>query len=250
MFASLHAWFRQHGQRQPATARRAAPRVEALEDRWLLTSGWTPPIPTSFTYHGGPLLTPVEVQAVYFGPRWSQAAYRSQVGYLDGFLNTIVHNAYLDTLPKAGYSVGHGTALPGTVLSAGLPRQHAITPHQLQQALLRAIAEGRLGPPDANHLDVVFVQPQTVVRLQDLPNFAGPSFGPSVYHATVAGKDRHGHRVRIDYAVVPYPRANGNLPGLSTLDTLTVLASRALVVRSPTRVGRRIGPGPGGISTT
>ena len=270
MFVSLHAWFRQREPSQPAPARRAAPGIEVLEDRC---------VPAVFTYHGGPLLSHVEVQPVFYGSRWSQAAYASQAGYVEGFLNTVVQDPYLETLTTAGYGVGPGSASPGvrlrivsspqsrravrnSLLLQNLGRHDAVTDRLIQQALQGAILNGRLQTPDANRLYVVYVQPHTMVLLNNF--FLSPG-DFSVYHAAFRGKTRGGHRVTINYAVVPYPGpddnlipetggflvespnpgADGNLPGLMTLDTLTALTSRALVdaVTDPGGRGGSVGSG-------
>jgi hypothetical protein len=215
MFASLHTWFHKRWQRKPTTARRAVPHFEALEDRWA---------PAYFTYQGGALLSHVEVQGVYYGPRWSKATNQSQVSYLDGFLNTIVQSSYLDTLTNAGYGVGRGTASPGKVLSRGMTHGRIITDHQIQQVLLLDIRKGQLQTPDANRLYVVFVQPGTFVRL---PHGVRSPADVAFYHATIHARGKGGQSLAINYAVVPSPPKN--LPRLSTLDTLTTLTSEVLV---------------------
>jgi hypothetical protein len=218
MFANLPAWLRKHW-RRPAAARRVSPCIDVLEDRC---------VPATIAYHGGPLLTHVEVQGVYYGPRWSRAAFAGQVGYLDGFLNTIVQSSFMDTLTNAGYGVGRGSASPGKLLSGGLGRRHAVTDRQIRQTLQGAIGAGRLQAPDANRLYVVFVQPGTV--LQPIKGGGWTVFvqDGGVYQSSFRARVGGGHRATIPYVVVAYPGANGNLPGLSTLDTLTTRASAAL----------------------
>lgn len=213
---------------------RFRPAVEALEGRC---------VPALIPYNGGPLLTHVEVQALYYGPRWSAPAYQSQVTYLEGFLNTVVQDSYLDTLTKAGYGVGRGSASPGKLLSGGLGHTHAVTDRQIQQALRGAIQKGRLQAPDDNRLYVVYIQPRTGVRPIEHGGETVGIFG--YYHSTFRDKARGGHRTAIYYAVVPYPGANGNLPGLSTRDTLTTLTSRAVAdaVTDPGRTPNTVGSG-------
>src|SRR5690242_773819 len=83
-----------------------AAEIEQLESRALLT----------VTYHGGALLTNVEVQAVYLGSDWqTNTSLHSQAGQLDQFLAMIVNSSYMDMLNSAGYGVGHGTSTAGVV---------------------------------------------------------------------------------------------------------------------------------------
>src|SRR5262249_34498116 len=87
---------RNQGLSRSATGRKTRSRLELeqLEDRQVL----------SVAYHGGALMPNVEVQALYYGSDWNNnSTYYNQTGYLEGFLNNIVHSSYMDMLNSAGY---------------------------------------------------------------------------------------------------------------------------------------------------
>jgi hypothetical protein len=164
--------------------------VELLEGRELLT----------VTFNGGELLPHVEVQALYYGSKWStdpQAHAQSQ--QFDTYLNYLVGSPYMTALSTAGYNVGTGTAQAGVTDNTVL-KGHRITDGKLRSAVQADIDSGVLAAPDANRLYVIFVQPGTIVK-------AG--FGTSVrsflgYHDHFKGHDAQGKSHDIRYAVLPY----------------------------------------------
>src|SRR5262249_44759136 len=85
----------------------ARPTLEGLEERQVPT----------VTYHGGPLLQHVEVQALYYGSDWSanSALYR-QTGQIEGYLRYLVNSPYMDMLTNAGYAVGRGSFSQGRIV--------------------------------------------------------------------------------------------------------------------------------------
>src|SRR5689334_6453534 len=91
---------RSHHSSKSPTARRRLWRplhLEFLEDRRTPAFGFLPG--PDVTYHGGPLLQNVQVQAVYDGSAWETgAALQQEVGQLDGFLNSFVGSPYMDVL--------------------------------------------------------------------------------------------------------------------------------------------------------
>src|SRR5215469_11588204 len=102
----LRALFRKLTPKGPTSRRSARFDVESLEGRQMLT----------VTYHGGNLLTHVEVQALYLGSDWAKKPiYYQQTGSLENFLETTVNSTYLDALTNAGYGVGRGTFSPGKI---------------------------------------------------------------------------------------------------------------------------------------
>ncbi len=202
--------------RQPnGETRRVRPEVEALEDRLV----------PAVTYHGGAVLPHVEVQAVFYGSTWQHGPYRGQARRLDGFLNTVVQSSYLDQLTEAGYCVGRGSWSPGRFLAAGQTSGQVVTDGQLEQSLQAGIRAHTLRQPDPNRLYVIFVQPNQVVDDGGGGNSRNDFYG---YHGAFLGRDAHGHRADIRYAVIAYPggsAGNGPYPGLPTLGGLTVTAS-------------------------
>lgn len=193
--------------------------VERLESRALLT----------VTYHGGALLTHVEVQAVYLGSDWqTNSSLHGQAGQLDQFLSMVVNSSYMDMLTSAGYGVGRGTATAGVVDNSTLNKTTGITDAQIEGDVQAMIASGQLQAPDANRLYVVYVEPGVVIHLgSDASNttFLG-------YHGAYAGTTAAHQTADIHYAVISYPGApnfTASSQGFSSnLDELTSVSSHEL----------------------
>src|SRR3954468_15234222 len=82
------------------------PVVEALEARHVPT----------VTYHGGALLSHVEVQGLYLGTDWyNNSTLYQQTGQVESYLRYIVNSPYLDLLTNAGYGVGRGSFDSGRI---------------------------------------------------------------------------------------------------------------------------------------
>jgi hypothetical protein len=195
------------------------PELEALEDRL------TPTI----TYHGGALLTHVEVQAVYLGSDWaSSATYYQQTHALDAFLKNLVNSPYMDMLTAAGYGVGRGTADSGQIDPIRFDKSGMLTDAAIQRNLQTAIANGLVVSPDANRVYVVFVEDNVAVGTAD-GLVSRTDF--LAYHGAFAGRDHTGHVADIRYVVVPYPGGavhNASIPALSAFDNMTEVASHEI----------------------
>jgi hypothetical protein len=208
--------------------RRARPQVEALESR---------EVPT-VTYHGGALLSNVEVQAVYYGSDWtSSPAMQAQMSQLENYLSYIVRNPYMLMPDNAGYGVHAGSTSPGFADPISLAAGSTITDGQLQRALQALIGNppystGTLQAPDPNRLYVVFVQDNVAVQRADgstSQQFMG-------YHSAFLDTYANPYLYHdIHYVVIPYPRGSvGNagisgVPGFSDFNSMTLATSRELV---------------------
>ncbi len=153
---TLANWLK--GERSP---RRAVPALEALEDRWL---------PSGVTYHGGPLIANVAVEALYYGTDWSnkQSPLSGMKDHLDKYLGSLVKSAYMDQLreySEPGYTIGHGQFLGSQVIDATLTPGTTVNDADVQKAINDLIPHDRFGRPDANRLYVVFTPPN--VHVQD-----------------------------------------------------------------------------------
>jgi hypothetical protein len=184
------------GLARPPVRRRLRLEVEPLEER---------AVPT-ITYHGGPLLTHVDVQAMYLGSDWSTPAYQPQVAYFDGFLNDLVHGSFMKTLNKAGYGVDTGTFSAGVIdplsLTQGDPTA-CLSARAIEARLHSAINNGTLNAPNANSLYVVFVE-------DDVPVAFHPGNSTSInafagYHSVFRDNGRGNNSTDVYYAVVTYP---------------------------------------------
>ena len=154
--------FPRKAQKRGGRSASVRPRLEVLEDR----------VVPALTYHSGPVLSAVQVQALYLGSGWSSAAISTS--QFDGFLNTTVSGTttnpapYLAMLNKAGFT---GVTGAGSVLKSATD---GVTPvptgptdlldSQIQTDLQRDVQNGLLTTPTKNTtLYFVFVQPGTVV---------------------------------------------------------------------------------------
>jgi hypothetical protein len=196
-FKLLHALLRKKAPKNVGRmVRRARPELESLEDRQVPT----------VTFHGGPVLLNVEVQALYYGSDWQTNP--AQVGYLEGFLKNIVQSSYMDLLTNAGYhdkaghNIGKGSSAPGYIDGTSIDNTHYLTDGQLQSALKADIKAGHLQKPDANRLYVIFVEDNVAVDDGTGHTSVKDFYG---YHTACQSSDG-----AIPYAVIPYP--HGTIP--------------------------------------
>jgi hypothetical protein len=208
---------------QPCPRRRCRPAVESLEGRALPT----------VTYHGGPVLANVEVEALFLGADWStDPTLSGQAQQLTVFLQYITNSPFMDTLNRAGYGVGRGSFLDASTASIPLPS--VLDDSAIQLQLSAAITAGSLQAPNANRLYFVFVPPSVVVTYAGENSVAG-FFG---YHDDYTGP---GGAV-IPYAVVTYPGLlGGNYPKLSAFETMTKTAAHELAESVTDPQGGQVG---------
>ncbi len=215
---------------QPSVRRRRQVRleVEPLEAREVLT----------ITYHGGPLLNNVEVQALFYGNSWANYAnLASQASQLDSFLKYVVNSPYMDMLTQAGYYVSRGTWSQGTV--ANTPVAPYVLDSDLTTALQGQINSGAMQSPDANRFYIIYVEPGVVVN-----DGAGTSQSQFLgYHSTFTGTDRFGNPTQLYYAVVPYPGAPNATDGNTPFNSMTITTTHELAegVTDPDTRARHFG---------
>jgi hypothetical protein len=236
------------GRNRPARPRTVLPVLEALEERQVPT----------VTYHGGALLSNVEVQGIYYGSDWyNNPNLYNQTYQFEGYLQYQVNSPYMDMLSKAGYNVGRGSDTAGQIAlvpdttygpppgPSGFPfpvnyGHNVVFDSDIRANLQNLILSVSVGQPDANRLYVVFVPPEAEVFNNNLTDPSHPlqwdnsvtDFGG--YHQTFLGFDASYQPTLIHYAVVDTPGgAVGNLYGgglsfLSQFDEMTVAASHEI----------------------
>ena len=210
------------GGRPAATVR---PRLELLEDR----------VVPALMYHGGPILSSVQAQAVYLGSGWSASPIPTS--QFDAFLGTTVKGAtpYLKMLNADGFYgvTGSGSTLAGVADNVVVSSD--LTDAAIQTDLSTAIAGGVSGlqQPGANTLYFVFVQPGTVV------DFGNGQTSVNTFLAYHSSFLYNGGEVA--YAVVPYHGSAGNAQDLwlNSFDSMTVASSHELAeaITDPTGYG-------------
>jgi hypothetical protein len=182
--------------------------VEQLECRWV----------PSITFHGGPLLTHVEVEPIYYGSYWTAGAGAQQASDLNTFLQFITGSSYMDMLSE--YNVGRGTLVDNGVADPGIAGAHSIDDSQLRSAITVNVNRGSVQAPDHNRLYIVFTAPNMVVT-SGSETSSRDFFG---YHDSFVDSS---FRV-IRYAIIAHPVGNGDAPGLNDFQTLTWTASHEL----------------------
>jgi hypothetical protein len=191
-------------------------RVVPLRVREILAA---PEATAKLTYRGGPLITSVEVFAMYWGAGWEKAP-ASELGLRIGqFLGDIVSSALIDQLAEynvPGYRIGHGK-LSG-ILNVTTPAPgSSVDDSAIQSMVQNQITSNSAVPkPGPNTLYFIFLPPGVQVT-------QGGSASCQVfcgYHDSIASQTF--------YAVMPYPGCPGCTGGMDVFNALTVTASHEL----------------------
>jgi PKD repeat protein len=115
------------------------------------------PASTPLSYHGGALLSNVQVAVVHWG-----AGVNTQVqNTLPGFYSDVMSGGYFDWLAEYDEPerpIGHGSYL-GTFVDSGAPAGSSITGDQIEAELARMIGNFSLPQPTANRLYMVYLPP-------------------------------------------------------------------------------------------
>jgi hypothetical protein len=171
------------------------------------------------TYRGGPLLTNVEVFAIFWGAGWNDATNALLVQEMNSFFEFILTSALMDQLAEysvPGKTIEHGSLHGTKTITTSSPGK-SVTDAAIQQFLQTEISGGSLPEPSTNLLYFVFLQPGTQVKqgtAASCKDFCGN------HDATPTGD--------IFYAVMPFPGCSGCLGGLETLPALTSTTSHEL----------------------
>ena len=171
------------------------------------------------TYHNGPVISAVEVVAIFWGAAWAQPAQSALIAWLNQFFDFILTSPYIDLLAEysvAGHAIGHGHRISTVTMSSSEPGAGGVVSDaQIQQALQAWIANGSVPPTTANTLYFVYLPPGVSSTLgpdQSCQVFCG-------YHSHINGA--------IYYAVEPYITCLGCSFG-QIRDSLTKVSSHEL----------------------
>ncbi len=191
----------------------------------LFTPGQAAPLQAAttaqLTYHGGPVLSNVKVQAIFWGDGWQPAAQADLIPQLGRFFTFILQSCLMDLLAEygvPGHPIGHGQYL-GPVTTATPALGVTVSDLQIQQALQGWITNQTVAAPDANTLYFVYLPPGVVSTM-------GTSSSCAQYcgyhnHFSVAGN-------QVFYAVEPFITCPGCTFGSGILDSLTKVSSHEL----------------------
>ena len=174
------------------------------------------------TYHGGALLTSVEVFTVFWGTAWQQPAQAAVAAHLNQFFDYILTSPLIDALAEysvPGKPIGHGMRIGTTTILDASPggTRKSLTDAQIQQHLQQWIAAGTVPHATGNTLYFVYTPPGVGVVMADRSRSCKVFCG---YHGNV------GHS--IFYAVEPYLACKGCTYGSGVADSLTKVSSHEL----------------------
>lgn len=208
-FARFNPFARRRGVARRPSRR---PKTERLEDRRMF----------NVDYHGGPVISNVHVQPIFYGSAWySDSSLQADAAQLDAYFNFITQSSYMDMLAEydtPSQAIGRGGVAGNLVANTALPS--VLDDSRFQSDLNTAIYHGNIARPDANELYFIFTPPDVVVTMGG-GNSAQTFLG---YHNSFT--DYFGDRVR--YAVIPHPIGNGDIPGLTAFQQQTVVSSHEL----------------------
>jgi hypothetical protein len=169
-------------------------------------------------YRGGPLLTNVQVFAIFWGKAWQSAANSSLATRMNDFFDFILTSKLIDQLSEydvPGQSIGHGTRTGSTIYTTSEPGK-SVSDATIQEMLQTEIASGIFPASSSHSLYFVFLPPGTQVEQggsKSCQTFCG-------YHDATSDN--------IFYAVMPYPGCSGCNGGVTIPDALTSTSSHEL----------------------
>jgi hypothetical protein len=209
-------------------------------------------------YHGGMLLTHVQVQEIFLGSGWnSSPANQQDAQALNGYLQYLTNSPYMDMLgeyyedlPFVGpVNVGRGSVVGAEVTNDAFPSGYQINDYlpntysttgprnDMENYLVREIQSGNVvRPNDWQTLYVIFLPPGVHTVQCDTPHYVnGQTEYATGYHYSFflptgsSGGLTTGDE--INYAVIPYPGDGSNvlIPGLpNPFDNQTAAVSHEL----------------------
>jgi hypothetical protein len=170
------------------------------------------------TYRNGPLLTNVEVFAIFWGTAWLNSGNATLLSHMNDFFDYILTSQLIDQLAEysvPGKTIGHGSRSGSLNLTTSEPGK-SVTDAAIQKMLQTEIAAGTLPANTPNSLYFLFLPPGTTVDQggsKSCQSFCG-------YHDATSDN--------IFYAVMPYPGCTGCEGGLAVPDALTSTSSHEL----------------------
>lgn len=166
------------------------------------------------TYHGGPVLTSVRVQTLFWGTAWQRPPQSALIVQLGKFFDFILQSSLIDVLEQYG-SISHGEYLSAVKLTTP-SLESTISDAQVQQALQGWIESQAVTQPNSNTLYFIYLPPGVV----------STSGGESSCKAYCG---YHNHiNSQIFYAVEPYLNCAGCEFGRGIFDSLTKVSSHEL----------------------
>ena len=192
---------------------------ERLEDRALLTE---------LTYHGGPVLTHIDVQPIFYGSYWTNTAVGQQTAtalmrYLDDMVNAPPEHpgmpSFFLSTPLPALADLPGTT--GDVLAPQYPNFAVNLDQQIDDSYISGILRDA---PNSSHLDLFFAPPGSWVSAGSANSLPGPGSHFLAYHSYKIGTNG----VPIYYDVITFPGWPNIPTNLTPFDEITVAVSHEL----------------------
>ena len=147
----------------PVAPRMIVPMISAEHGSAFTFAAMGVPVP-HLAYHGGPLLTSVQVVTIFWGAAWNQSAQASLIPQINHFFDFIVTSSLMDVLAEysvPGKTIGHGSRIGTATITTSEPGggTGTVSDAQIQQALQGWIGAGTVPPQTANTLYFVYLPP-------------------------------------------------------------------------------------------
>jgi hypothetical protein len=160
----------------------------------------------ALNYNGGPLLTNVQLHAVYWGDWWNTTTGKSQRGTMDIFLQHLVKSKFVTDLAqfsRPGMTIGPGVHVISVVLT-GANVTSEISDEAMRTKITETISGNAALTVTANSLYLVLTPPGVVISNHDGETSTDGICG---YHWVIPDDPELALEAadRIVYAVVPYP---------------------------------------------
>lgn len=215
-------------------------RFETLESRTMKSAD-------SVAWHGGQVISHVEVDTVYYGQAWNQVASSTtgpaNIAQTDQYFATLTSSSYMSMLGEYGIGQGH-FGKHDIVNDSSTPiAGKQVLESQIQNLLQTEVQAGRLPPPNGNQVYFVYLPPSVNSRFDtdqqflahhnsfQMQVFAGYSLlYNSVLRTSIAVP--YYRTQTVAYAVIPYQGFGGylgtDLATLTPFDQMTEVASHEL----------------------
>jgi hypothetical protein len=174
----------------------------------------------AITFHGGPVLSHVDVNNVFYGQSWKTTdPWGIGAAYLDKFQADITKSPYMSMLGEYGVGQGQFDKVDGVIGSSSPAAGSKVGDSQIQAMLTTEIFSGRLPWETGQQLYFVYLSPNVQSKWDVANNTLGhhgsyllPYFNTPVY-----------------YAVIVNPIGNSGFNGsLTTYQNLTLTSSHEL----------------------
>jgi hypothetical protein len=215
--------------------KRVATNIVPLKTLPAIIESQTPAetISQKLVYHGGPLLTSVEIFTIFWGEQWLGAVGQLLPDKLNEFFKFIVESKLIDQMGEFsvdGKEIGHGKFVGTTKITS--PPLEGIVSDEMVQDFLRNNLESKTIPaPTDNMLFFVYLPPGITSSMPN-PKTGGSDLSCEKYcgyHGFFRLNNADGSSKNVYYAVMPYPDCpECHVQEPTDFDSLTVSSSHEL----------------------